>query len=138
MLQNAYLLAKTCADTVENERNFAEILPKIGNYPTGPLPGAAREGSGYGRVAALAAPAGPGERGGPAGGWSQRMPVSKSARLTASSARIEGSSMSCVRILCSEVGSVRFADLVDRVLSESCSEIFEVAPSMPGVNYDAK
>ena len=38
MLQNAYLLAKIGADTAENERNFAEILPKFGNYPTGPLP----------------------------------------------------------------------------------------------------
>ena len=36
MLQNAYLLAKIGADTAENERNFAEILPKIGNYPTCP------------------------------------------------------------------------------------------------------
>ena len=36
MLQNAYLLAKIGADTAENEQNFAEILPKIGNYPTGP------------------------------------------------------------------------------------------------------
>ena len=36
MLQNAYLLAKIGADTAEHERNFAEILPKIGNYPTGP------------------------------------------------------------------------------------------------------
>ena len=35
MLQNAYLLAKIGADTAENERNFAEISPKIGNYPTG-------------------------------------------------------------------------------------------------------
>ena len=26
------------ADTAENERNFAENLPTIGNYPTGPLP----------------------------------------------------------------------------------------------------
>ena len=38
MLQNAHLLAKIGADTAENERNFAENLPKIGNYPTGPLP----------------------------------------------------------------------------------------------------
>ena len=38
MLKNAYLLAKIGADTAENERNFAEIFPKIGNYPTGPLP----------------------------------------------------------------------------------------------------
>ena len=30
-----YLLAKIGADTAENERNFAEILRKIGNYPTG-------------------------------------------------------------------------------------------------------
>ena len=37
MLQNAYLLSKIGADTAENERNFAENLPKIGNYPTGPL-----------------------------------------------------------------------------------------------------
>ena len=33
MLQNAYLLAEISADTAENERNFAEILPKICNYP---------------------------------------------------------------------------------------------------------
>ena len=32
MLQNAYFLAKIGADTGENERNFAEVLPKIGNY----------------------------------------------------------------------------------------------------------
>ena len=37
MLQNAYLLAKIGADTAENEQHFAEILPKIGNYPTGRL-----------------------------------------------------------------------------------------------------
>ena len=36
MLQNAYLLAKIGADTAENEQHFAENLPKIGNYPTGP------------------------------------------------------------------------------------------------------
>ena len=36
MLQNAYFLAKIGADTAKNERNFAENLPKIGNYPTGP------------------------------------------------------------------------------------------------------
>ena len=29
MLSNAYLLAKFCFDTAENERNFAEILPKL-------------------------------------------------------------------------------------------------------------
>ena len=38
MLQSAYLLAKIGADTTENERNYAEILPKIGNYPTGRYP----------------------------------------------------------------------------------------------------
>ena len=38
MLQNAYFLAKIGADPAENERHFAEILPKIGNYPTGPRP----------------------------------------------------------------------------------------------------
>ena len=47
MLQNAYLLAKIGADTAENERKFAENLPKLGNYPTGPLrvptPGGARQ-----------------------------------------------------------------------------------------------
>ena len=37
MLQNAYFLAKIGADTAKNERNFAEFLPKIGNYPA-PLP----------------------------------------------------------------------------------------------------
>ena len=36
MLQNAYSLAKIGADTAENERDFAEIIPKIGNYPTSP------------------------------------------------------------------------------------------------------
>ena len=36
MLQNAYFLAKIGADTAGNEQHFAEILPKIGNYPTGP------------------------------------------------------------------------------------------------------
>ena len=39
MLQNAYFLAKIGADTAENEQHFAEILPKIGNYPTGPREG---------------------------------------------------------------------------------------------------
>ena len=29
MLQNAYFLAKIGADTAENERNVAEILPKL-------------------------------------------------------------------------------------------------------------
>ena len=38
MLQNAYFVAKIGADTAENERTFAEHLPKIGNYLTGPLP----------------------------------------------------------------------------------------------------
>ena len=42
MLQNAYLLAKIGADTAENEQQFAEILPKTGNYPTGPLSAAKR------------------------------------------------------------------------------------------------
>ena len=32
MLQSAYFLAKIGADTAENEQNFAEKLPKIGNY----------------------------------------------------------------------------------------------------------
>ena len=38
MLQNAYFLAKIGADTAENGQHFAEILPKTGNYPTGPVP----------------------------------------------------------------------------------------------------
>ena len=33
MLQNAYLVAKIGADTAEDEQDFAEILPKTGNYP---------------------------------------------------------------------------------------------------------
>ena len=37
MLQNAYLLAKIGADTAENERKFAENLPKIGNYWSMPV-----------------------------------------------------------------------------------------------------
>ena len=32
MLSNAYLLAKFRFDTAENERKFAEILPKTDNY----------------------------------------------------------------------------------------------------------
>ena len=36
MLQNAYFVAKIGADTAEKEQHFAEILPKTGNYPTGP------------------------------------------------------------------------------------------------------
>ena len=36
MLTDAYLLAKIGADRAENEQHFDEILPKIGNYPTGP------------------------------------------------------------------------------------------------------
>ena len=52
MLQNAYLLAKIGADTAEIERNFAENLPKIGNYPTGP-------------------PGRGGNRGGAGGAWSR-------------------------------------------------------------------
>ena len=36
MLSNAYFLAKIGADTAENEQHCAEILPKAGNYPTGP------------------------------------------------------------------------------------------------------
>ena len=36
MLQNAYFVAKIGADTAENEQHFPEILPKTGNYPTGP------------------------------------------------------------------------------------------------------
>ena len=34
-----YFLAKIGADTAENERNCAEILPRIGTYPTGRAPG---------------------------------------------------------------------------------------------------
>ena len=32
-----YFLAKIGADKAENEQHSAEILPKICNYPTGPL-----------------------------------------------------------------------------------------------------
>ena len=35
MLQSAYLIAQIGADTAENERNVAEILPKNSHYPTG-------------------------------------------------------------------------------------------------------
>ena len=43
MLQNAYLLAKICADTAENEQHFAKILPKTANYPRERALAAARE-----------------------------------------------------------------------------------------------
>ena len=49
MLQNAYFLAKIGADTAENEQQFAEILPKTGNYPTGP-PAASSASAGVQRV----------------------------------------------------------------------------------------
>ena len=62
MLQNAYLLAKIGADTAENEQHFAEILPKTGNYPTGP-PTAVSDGAPAGRGAPRRAPA---PRGSPA------------------------------------------------------------------------
>ena len=39
MLQNTYFLAKIGADTAENGHHFAEILPKTGNYSTGPRRG---------------------------------------------------------------------------------------------------
>ena len=53
MLQNAYFLAKIGADTAENEQHFAENLPKIGNYPTGP---GARKLGGLARGRAVAGP----------------------------------------------------------------------------------
>ena len=42
MLSNAYLLAKFRFDTAENERHFAENLPKTDNYPTDHRPSASR------------------------------------------------------------------------------------------------
>ena len=47
MLQNAYFHAKIGANTAENEQHFAEILPKTGNYPTGPQGQRARAGERY-------------------------------------------------------------------------------------------
>ena len=55
MLQNAYFLAKIGADTAENEQHFAKILPKIGNYPTGPYGSPGR----VPRLARRRAPRGP-------------------------------------------------------------------------------
>ena len=62
MLQHAYFLAKIGADTAENEQHFAEILPKIGNHPTGRWRPTHR---GTGGSAAPRVPAGA-PRGGPA------------------------------------------------------------------------
>ena len=47
MLQKAYFVAKIGADTGENEQHFAEILPKICNYPSpvSGLIGAGRAGA---------------------------------------------------------------------------------------------
>ena len=50
MLQNAYFIAKIGADTAENEQHFAEILPKIGNYPTGPLVDCGVDAPGVGKL----------------------------------------------------------------------------------------
>ena len=58
MLQNAYFLAKIGADTAENEQHFAEILPKTGNYPTSPPPGAASAAGHAAPAAPELAPAG--------------------------------------------------------------------------------
>ena len=55
MLQNAYLLAKISADTAENEQHFAEIWPKIGNYPNGCCQCGVLEAAGRGPRAALGA-----------------------------------------------------------------------------------
>ena len=65
MLQNAYFLAKIGADTAENERNFAENLPKICNYPTGPLPLSAAATSRRGAGVEARAPERAGRRGRP-------------------------------------------------------------------------
>ena len=45
MLSNAYFFAKIGADTAENEQHFAEILPKLGNYPTDLLQTSSKTGS---------------------------------------------------------------------------------------------
>ena len=65
MLQIAYLFAKIGADTAENDRFFAENLPKIGNDPTGPAsPGdGPPEGPPAAQPAARPAPPSPGPRG---------------------------------------------------------------------------
>ena len=47
MLQNAYFLVKIGADTAENERHFAEILPKLATTLPAP-PGAAPRVCGLG------------------------------------------------------------------------------------------
>ena len=44
MLQNAYLLAKIGANTAENERNFAEILPNVEKVPEDPAHAAVSAG----------------------------------------------------------------------------------------------
>ena len=58
--KNEYLLAKIGVDTAENERNFAENLQKIGNYPTGPPPwrGSREERGGPGVASVVRAPCG--------------------------------------------------------------------------------
>ena len=81
MLQNAYLLAKIGADTAENERNVAENLPKIKNYPTGPLPPPARRAPRSPRSAAAGRARG-------SGPWSvRRVKKKKVTRTTRNVAR---------------------------------------------------
>ena len=58
MLQNAYFLEKIGADTAEDEQHFAEILPKIGNYPTGPPAAPRRPRAARGRAERDAAASG--------------------------------------------------------------------------------
>ena len=62
MLSNAYLLAKFRFDTAENERNFAEILPKTDIYLTDPVPVSIRcseDRAGLHAAAGAAAPPAP-------------------------------------------------------------------------------
>ena len=54
MLQNAYLLAKIGADTAENERKFAENLPKRAKF--------CRNERNFAEVAGSAASVGPPQR----------------------------------------------------------------------------
>ena len=57
MLQNAYFLAKTGADTAENEQHYAEILPKTGNQATASSKAARPSPSPSRRARAAAGPA---------------------------------------------------------------------------------
>ena len=102
MLQNAYLVAKIGADTAANERNFAEILPKTGNYPTGPLP------DGQGRYRAMPL---------------SRRPAVTSCRVAVEAANLNGKFRCENALFCFEAASKPKPATISMISHESASMV---------------